>query len=82
MPFLDWLLMQQERTDDVGRLARDIEGERKRIGKPLRMLNNRADLMWHCIHAPKETCLSRAIGLVAWNEWIASQNKQAPGDSQ
>jgi hypothetical protein len=69
-PFLTWLLAQVERQDDVGRLARDVQGERKRIGRPLDHLNSRTDLLWYCDMAPASIGLSRIAGLCAWREWL------------
>jgi hypothetical protein len=76
VPFLDWLLAQQERQDDVGRLARDVASERKRIGRPLDYLNDRTDLLWYCGMAPKSAGLSRALGVIAWSEWLNFVQKE------
>lgn len=76
MSFLDWVLTQTARQDAVGVLARDIEGERERIGKPLTSLNHLPDVVWHCLYAPKEIGLSREIARDAWSEWVESQSRK------
>ena len=76
-PFLDWVLKQVHRDDDIGRLARDIESEQRRIGRPLTSLNRRLELLWHCDHAPKSVGLNRAIANAALDEWTASMEKKS-----
>lgn len=76
-PFLTWLLEQVERQDDVGRLARDVASEQKRIGRPLTALNNHVDLFMYCEHAPASVVLSREIGKRALLEWVESGRESA-----
>lgn len=79
-PFLDWLLKQITRQDAIGVLARDVESEQRRIGKPLTALNNRIDLTWYCTHAPASVRLTRKHADVAWAAWVESGTESKRND--
>jgi hypothetical protein len=75
--FLDWLAQQRERTDLVGVLARDVQSEIKRLGKPLSHLNDRFNLIWYCDQmVPRSLGLSGQVARTAWYEWLASEQEE------
>ena len=70
MTFSQWITQQVGREDPIGVLARDLISECRRIGKEPAAMRIRTDLLWHCMHAPRELHLTRDIGRQAWAEWV------------
>jgi hypothetical protein len=71
LPFRQWLLQQVHRTDAVGRLARDVASEEKRIGTELNTINDRPNLALYARAIPTAGGVTVADALAALREWAA-----------
>jgi hypothetical protein len=74
--FTDWLVTQTWRSDVVGRIARDLVGERRRTGRPLTALNHRPDFLFYVSAMPKELEVTRRDALSTWAEWLDTESRQ------
>ena len=64
-----WLLAQTGRQDAVGRIALDVIGEERRLGRPLRCLEDRVNFVMFVRAMPREVGVTEADGLACWREW-------------
>lgn len=72
--FAAWLARQAGREDGVGRLARDVATEEKRIGHPLTTtVNERWRLVLYVRGIPKDIGVTADDAHLAWAEWLESQ---------